>query len=572
MHRIHIEKADPYGYGYYRDGDRYSSKPVRLGHDAMRMPLLEKVRDQLSHSNAGTSPDGAGFVQSIDQRWNPTLHLLLRGGQRTPEACRTIASAAINGYPPAHMIPLDGRNKAWDPVARMKRATAVEGIRDFLHKKDETGKFELKDDDIVLVVDADDTWFQLPAQLTVHRFLERLYEDNLRLLAKHGRIYLKDGEQRAYSRRGEQGDEDKAKDNEKPKEASSSRETVQKYTERIIFAASKECNAPGKKLRAPACMAVPFSPLRPDTYDKDTDKNRDPMSYRPRWLSGGMVMGLVADMRLLYQKAADIANLNPWLDEEFILARIHGEQEYMRELDRRTTSSGFFSRLGERLGYVRQVNLNNLDIQIKPGERYEYGIGLDYNAKLFLPFIHNERDIAWLRFDDSKELLKIQRERKIPFSTELRLPPDISTLQSPFYSPDDKTIAWRIAAYNDRAVPAFPHPRIRSWPSFPLLTNIPTFSIPPIFHMDITIPESERKKYWEKMWFTLWTRPLLAESVRRHKEDVAGGEWDKRNGKGGVWNFKEEWVSWMDFCKPWEAKVFGDKHGEWGVEVDVGRS
>ncbi|KAI5298273.1 Enzyme that catalyzes the fourth step in the histidine pathway, partial [Ascosphaera pollenicola] len=123
--RLHIEKADPYAYGYGRDGEKYSDKPIRVTQDS-RMPLLEKVRQQLSQSNAGASPDGEGFVQSIDQRWKPTLHLLLRGGQRTAESCRTIASAAINGYPPAHMIPLDGRNRVWDPVSRMKRASAVQ--------------------------------------------------------------------------------------------------------------------------------------------------------------------------------------------------------------------------------------------------------------------------------------------------------------------------------------------------------------------------------------------------------------------------------------------------------------
>ncbi|KAI5299204.1 hypothetical protein KEM56_003436, partial [Ascosphaera pollenicola] len=434
---------------------------------------------------------------------------------------------------------------------------------------DENDKLELKDDDIVLIVDADDSWFQLPAQLTIQRFLERLYEDNQALLSKYGRIDLKDGEQRAYSRRGEQ--QDNMEKSGKTKRAPFARDTVQKYSERIIFAASKECNAPGKKLRAPACMAVPFSPLRPDTYDYYTDKTRDPITYRPRWLSGGMIMGLVADLRLLYQKAADIAKLNPWLDEELILARMHGEQEFMREINRRTTV-GFWQNLGEWLGFIRMVNLSNLDMQIVPGERYEYGIGLDYNAKLLFPMLHSERDIEWLRYDDSQKLLRIQRERKLPFGTSLRLPPDISTLQSPFYSPDDKTIAWRIAAYNDRAVPAFPHPKIRSWPSFSLLTNIPTFTIPPILHMDICIPESERKNHWEKMWFKAWARPLLTETVRRPKEDVAGGEWDKKNGKGGVWDFKEDWISWTEFCKPWESRVFGDKHGEWGVEVDVGRS
>ncbi|KAI5291582.1 hypothetical protein KEM54_003319 [Ascosphaera aggregata] len=565
VHRIYSEKTGFDTYAQNRDGEKYSSRPVRVGHDA-RMPLLEKVKEQLSQSSAGPSPDGRGFIQSIDQRWNPTLHLLLRGGHRTQESCRTIASAAINRYPPAHIIPLDGRNGLWNPIDKKVRASAVTGINNLLNRGFADDRSILKDDDVMLIIDADDTWFQLPAQLTLHRFLEALYEDNKRLLSMYGRIDSKDAEQRAYGRRNENGGGQLT--GHKAKRASLPTNTVQKYSQRIIFAASKECHVPGKKLRSPACVAVPFSPLRPDTYDKLTDKSRTPDTYRPRWLTGGMVMGLVADLRLLYNHAADIAQFNPWLDEESILSKIFGEQEFMREYDRRRSSIGFFSMLGEKLGFIPLVKLNNLDMQIIPGARYEYSIGLDYNAKLFLPFLHSERDLTWLRYDDHKSLVKVQRERKIPFSTQLALPHDIATLQSPFYSPDDKTVAWHIAAYDDRVIPALPHPKLRSWSSLPLLTNIPTFTITPVFHLDIQVPETERMKNWKKMWFSQWIRPLMSETVRRLKKDVAGDDLDKENGKGGVWDFKEDWVSWKNFCKPWEEKVFGDRHGQWGVEVE----
>jgi hypothetical protein len=70
----------------------------------------------------------------------------------------------------------------------------------------------------------------------------------------------------------------------------------QKYTQRVLFGAAKECfNDPEE----PACYSAPESPLPTDIYCDETDKHSDGKYNRPRYVGSSMVMGRVSDLRLI---------------------------------------------------------------------------------------------------------------------------------------------------------------------------------------------------------------------------------------------------------------------------------
>ncbi|KAI5285667.1 hypothetical protein KEM52_002339, partial [Ascosphaera acerosa] len=583
VRRMHVLRTDPRSSAY---GRTYAERPVRgagrisgpgLGHGLP--PLAEQVKAQLTQSRDGFRASvQPGSVEEAEAggAWAPQLHLVLRGKQRTLETCRTVASAAINGYAPAHMVLLDGRDDAWDPVARRRQPSAVHGVLRMLTATEtETGEDEgaddrplFADDDVVLVADADDTWFQLPAQVLLRRFFETLRAANENLAARHG--YIDATEAITPADQHLHGRSPATIPPQPPfspvRLGSGSNALVQKYTARILFSASKTCNVPSRGRggrvasdRLPACAAVPFSPLRPDTYDAHTDVPGDRHSFRPRWLGSGMVMGIVADMRALYQRAAEEVEqasrgrgrqcVGCATEEQHVLSNIFGEQEYLREVDRRRNAIGFFKRVGEVLGLIPRVDLRGVRLDsrrrhhrknhhtshrddhtrkgaaaapaaaaaaavVDPADlvRRDFGISLDYTSSLFLPLLADERDTQWIRYDDSRAIVETQRTRRLPFYAKLGLPEDVAALGRPFRS--GKSVGWEGAGREretgaDQKHPRGRHPQAPSWPALSLLTNIPSFRVPAVLHFDVPVPEHQREEKWRRIWFASGLSPWM---------------------------------------------------------------
>ena len=99
---------------------------------------------------------------------DPILHLVLplNKAAHGARSCMVFASALVNGYNPLVIN--------WDDDhggnAGMRQIAKVHGMLDFLHRDDSS--FFKTDDDLVMMVDAFDAWFQLPPSAIISRYRE----------------------------------------------------------------------------------------------------------------------------------------------------------------------------------------------------------------------------------------------------------------------------------------------------------------------------------------------------------------------------------------------------------------
>jgi hypothetical protein len=397
-----------------------------------------------------------------------------------------------------------------------------------------------------MVVHAEDIWFQLAPDVMVKRFYKMLKKNNERLIRKYGTAMMKNPEK--------DGD----------------MEELQKYSQRIIFGADKLCWP--NRASDPACVAVPKSTLPPDTYGAHTDTYPDGYMNRPRWLNSGAVIGPVADMRLLYERASEMIDTKSGaMGDQFIMGELYGEQEYVRELERRRTATGWRNWFSDMLGTSGASNITGINMKLVPGRRYDYGIGVDFESQLFFSMTRAYNELVWLRYDNVSKLNFVQQENAIPRPHRLNLPLDLRDIKNPFIPPNRNEIINAKPAYN-ASIDYLPNPNNRSWFNIPLATNIHTTAVPAVLHMNGD--RSSAKSHWSEMWYHPWARALLRKFMRSPRGPVAvqasllGGDesWDMRGGKGGVWTDNHEWLEWAELCRGYESDVFGDWWGLWGQE------
>ena len=496
---------------------------------------------------------------------NPAFHLLIPASESNPDLCKTLLSSFLLGYPSPTLANygklFDGAE--WD---KGTHAGKIRGVYDFLNNKK-----EVKDDDLVLIVDGFDVWFQLPPEVLIRRYHAMVSEVNDRLRWRYGTVT--DG---------------------KPGDGTA---LVPRYTQSVFFGADKICwpNPP----EDPACAAVPYSILPKDVYGPLTDKDHEAFRNRPRYLNSGTVIGPVADVRAIYEYAVQKVEQKGrgMIGDQFVLAEIFGEQEFQRESNRRSSQSTggrFYDWLSNTLGTSESplsanITINNMTTV--SGQRYEYGMGLDYESRLFQTMTHSADDVEFIVYNSSAFLSSIQAAHPSLHGLPFFLPTDIQQLKPPFSfaSPGDQLVNLEdskdaiLLPYSPNLdhLPGQPEDpddldsegeQAPTWRTTPLATNIYAASIPPLLH--INGDKSLLETWWPKLWHHPYSRALLRAFIRSTQGKTAamaaarGGQtwWDSRGGRGGVWTDRGEWLAWGEVCKGCEDEVFMDGKGVWGRE------
>ncbi|KAJ5818622.1 hypothetical protein N7474_004213 [Penicillium riverlandense] len=472
---------------------------------------------------------------------NPQFHVLVPAEDSSRGVCRTMTSAMILEYPPLSMIgwglpPSPGATALEQTVQRITR------MRDYLRDS-----HYIHDRDIVLIVDGEDVFFQLPPRVLLQRFQNILRTTNRKLAKKYGYAEL-------------------------PTEGPDAQpELVQKYEQRVLFGASKECipslhNDSG-------CVTVPQSSLPPDVYGWKTDESRDGTRNRPRWLNPGAVMGQAADVRLIYdemlqQLESDGSNKT---DEHYILTQMYGRQEVLRELERRRTTNRAKDWLYRTIGISDANNITGVNARLETGHRYEYGIGVDFESQLFFNQILSRHDVAWVKYSNISRMSTLQMEHRVPREHRLLLPTELAECANPFVQTRFAKDEEMAPPYNE-TLDKLPDPNERSWVNVPLMTNPHSASIPALVHLNGD--KKLRGIWWEKMWFFPWARALLRKYVRNSRgfdsaqSALLGGQdwWDTRGGRGGIWTDEEEWIPLYEVCQGEERDLFDDDLGPFGKE------
>ncbi|EYE90220.1 glycosyltransferase domain-containing protein [Aspergillus ruber CBS 135680] len=472
---------------------------------------------------------------------SPSFHVVIPARQRKPTLCRLITSAMILNYPPPTLINY-GKSLPDGSTDYDALVDKVTGIYNYL-----STSRHVHDQDFVLVLDETDFFFQLPPEVMIGRFQDLLRERNAKLRKKYGLVEIG---------------------------SDASPEIVQKYSQRVLFGASKTCDLNKLNMSLdPGCVTVPQSAMPPDAYGWKTDIDSDVALNRPRWLNPGVAMGQVADLKLVYGQVLQFVEKQRRIKnaDHVALTQMYGRQEYIRELERQRTSNGLMEWLYRQIGISDATNITGAAVPyLKTGARYEYGIGVDSTSHIFFDTTNSKRDMEWLHYNNITKTSLVQMEHGIPREHRLLLPEDLS-LPSPFYHPNLTKDEVTNPPYND-TLDALPNPKNRSWRNLPLLTYIPSASIPALIHLDGS--RVTRDGWWLKMWYQPWARALLRKYMRTPLGfDVAqsallGGQewWDLRGGKGGIWTGQGEWMDYGEVCGGLERDVFEDGFGGWGKE------
>ncbi|RYP61733.1 hypothetical protein DL771_010028 [Monosporascus sp. 5C6A] len=448
------------------------------------------------------------------------FYLLLPAATGSPDFCKTLFSASVLGYPTARII-------NWKKTFNDSNLThgghdlaKVQGIHDFL-KQLGSGT----DDDLILIADGYDTWFQLRPSVLIDRY----YAINDRA--------------------------NKLLNEELGSEAG--------ISQRVIFSAQKSCSSDNPDHLE--CYAIPDSDLPDDIYGLRTDKDGGGLE---RYLNAGTIMGHIGDVRKIFEAAVKEAKNHQYKTDTEVFARVFGEQEYHRELIRSRNRSvwqklkSWFSP-----GSPRDDITSSHPTRERPARDGnpppDYGIGLDYYGEISQPAEYDEGDVAWVAHDSSQKIGMIAQRPGIPTDVS----EEVQRSTPPFWTPDYTGFV-QVPAEQD-------------WSQVPLFTNLWT-GVTPVAVRQSPAKGDKRNPVVSQTWNQSWFFPYLRQMLVAHSkaprmphavvEGVDGRTeewWGPNDGRGGVFietgSLPGEWQFWHDVCGAEDIakEVLADGRGPW---------
>ena len=256
----------------------------------------------------------------------------------SPNVCKTILSATVLGYPAPIILNWKENHQDishWELGRCLPKIPGMVHYLDAVMHPNATDLEKLEEDDLVLMVDGRDVWFQLPVEIVISRYHEINRRANERLRKQW-----------------------------KGKGPMPMKQTIVAASERNCYPNDPELF--GVDLR---CDIWPESPLRPDLYGPKTDKNISDFQHtRPRWINGGMYIGPAGDMRRFFRRAMEkmdayIGEAFPLRSEQGMFGYLMGQQEVWRQ-------------------YQRENHMKDLDLKDLIEENLEWHAGLDYGMEI----------------------------------------------------------------------------------------------------------------------------------------------------------------------------------------------
>jgi hypothetical protein len=469
------------------------------------------------------------------------FHVLIPANKGSPEVCKTIFSAALLDYPTPRLINWGKEYEDPDVAYGGAHIAKIEGVLEFLNLLGPPS-----DEEMVLIIDGFDTWFQLRPSTLLDRYHAINDRANKRIAARIGSAGMKS--------------------------------TERPIRQTVVFAAQKRCWPASQD--DSECYAVPESDLPTDIYgpltDQDSGDQEAPFTkYRQRYLNSGTIMGPVGDIKRIFNAALVKAKEQPASrgSDQAAFAALFGAQEYQRELIRAehlTSWQKFWAKLYHD---GRDEILTDHPTHKKPELATssdplanEYGIGLDYRSELSLPTVFSEDDAIWLSHSSAADIRSAATKAGVPIPDPPRvshLPQDIVQSTPPFWT-SDYTGGARV-------------PASKSWADISLFTNLWTGVSPVTIHHNAHAYglKSRLRTTWRETWYFPYLREILKTKAVAYRMPVAvsrGQEWwDPIDERAGV-RFNDGhlpggWRDWDsdELCGTSEIAegVFGDGWGKW---------
>lgn len=389
--------------------------------------------------------------------------------------CKSIMSAVALGYPLPTLLNWDGEfnrpewHFAGSHIAKLESLLAV--IEETLGGAQVDGGAD--DDDLAVLVDAYDIWFQLPPSVLIQRYHQLNNEANERL--------------------------------RKEWQAAGSAFPVSPPKQSIIVTTAKDCQPDSESGSDPHYDHWPQSPMPRDLYGEGTDQvlpllfdpARKYKKIRPRCINSGMIMGTMRSLRQVLRrckrKIETVARSGRQLwSDQALLGEVIGDQEmwreWMRELGSSWDGSGAKYDLSTLSPEVRDIAAKAL-----VGEQFEFGIGLDYNFTTIPATCSAEEDGYFVKLDDKKAVKEQSLKAGVPNGARISSTPKELELENPIESPLSEV----------------------SWGKVPLYTDF-FFGVAPVgIHHNAYINglKSWRLNNW---WSMMWFYPRLRELVSAH--------------------------------------------------------
>ncbi|KAK0626274.1 hypothetical protein B0T14DRAFT_492636 [Immersiella caudata] len=321
----------------------------------------------------------------INQTWHrPRFHLFVDSREKGADLCKTLFSAAVQGYPPPVLIGYTGMVDI--PLGATNIfERALWAISDY--------RSHVEDGDLVMWLGRN-TLTQLPADITVRRFLQHGEAADQKLARKYPDLDLH---------------------------------------QRVLFPAGKRrlygyCNTTDLE-------ALPESSLPRDIYGTlQKETLLEAKFTRPRYLAPGAFMGNVKDVASFLKTSvtASETSAEPNLDESTLWDRLFLDQE----LTRRNYSNSPFAQLSNTITnilYNQPIPLHNPTTDITTTPPPDLGIHLDYESRLFQPLTPlTSNDITPLTFIPPTLTISPSKLASHLYTSPLLLPPELSPSLSPF--------------------------------------------------------------------------------------------------------------------------------------------
>ena len=456
------------------------------------------------------------------------FHLLIPATSSNPDLCKLLLSAQILGYPTPVFINY-GHPEAED--AYIQHLAKVEGILEYLERLEQDPEYH---EELVLIVDGYDLWFQLRPDVLLKRYYLLNAQANDRLRDMYGANVVRENN----------------------------------MTQSIVFGPDKIC-WPINFART-ACWAVSETTLGSKAFGPGTASGR-PQLAQPRWLNSGTIMGPASDLIALFRATLDVINTHYTVDsDQYYLAEIYGMQEYARLLQNEDQMRHYDS---VRYGYANPNNSKpeeaNIPQWIEPdkptigdNETTEYHIGIDYESGMFQTLAFWKQYLTWMRPSDSWVPTRdLQPPAGSQSYYQFWLPADVGQSMQPY-----ATVSADQAG-NEDGLDVY-----KTWSDIDLLWNTITKQVPVIIHF--TGEKQFRNIWWQKIWFQRHAKVLRETALnwqfQRQQEpmdEVIGGfKWYNAEppeanditmrGLGGGWSDNGGWFSWRTLCQEYEPGLF----------------
>ncbi|KAH6885289.1 hypothetical protein B0T10DRAFT_492366 [Thelonectria olida] len=410
-------------------------------------------------------------LRNEDTNTTRRLRLFMPADSPHINLCKTIMSAVALGYPMPTLLNWNREYNrpdwhfAGSHIAKLESLLgAIEALLEDADTNDDVGE-----DDLAVMMDAYDIWFQLPPSVLIQRYhqLNREADERLR---EHWHTELQE-----------------------------TQFPIPPPRQDIIVTTAKDCFPDRNSGSDPHYEHWPESPMPKDMYGEGTDQvpfsfdsARKFKNVRPRCVNSGMIMGTMGALRDVLRRARDKVDAvvmdgrQLWSDQA-LFAEIIGEQEMWRKWAKHLESSWD--------GGVSHNDLSSLSPEISniaraalDGRRFDFGIGLDYNFTTMPPTCSAEEDGAFVHINDAASLRAESTKAGVRGDVRIRgIPHELNN--------DEDALLADV-----------------KWGDVPLYSDLFFGSTPVAIHHNAYVGGLKPwrlKHWWDKMWYYPQLRDLV---------------------------------------------------------------